>query len=200
MQIVWKFIFGMLMAYVAWWLVCAIRDRIAFEVEMGLGVSSLWAAGFAPMFFEAMPPLVPRSLVASLGGWALLCFSIGVFVTAMRSLHRGGKPDAGWENTTELTKRGIHGLVRHPMQLSGIVGACGMILLNPILPVLVFSAVSAICFALGVRAEDRFNLVKFGEPYRVYMKQVPALNFLVSLWSRLRAQPTAPTSGISGDD
>ena len=188
MQIIWMFVFGALMAYVAWWLVCAVRDRVAFEVEMGLGVGSLWAAGFAPVFFEASPTLVPRSPVASLVGWALLCFSIGVFVIAMLSLRRGGKPTAGWENTTELTRSGIHGLVRHPMQLSGIAGACGMILVNPILPVLVLSAVSMACFALGVRAEDRFNLVKFGESYRVYMEQVPAVNLLVGLRLRLRSR------------
>jgi protein-S-isoprenylcysteine O-methyltransferase Ste14 len=135
-----------------------------------------------------LPTLFPSSSVVSLAGWILLCSSIGLFVIAMRSLHRGGKPSAGWENTTELTRSGIHGLVRHPMQLSGVVVACGLILVNPILPVLVFSAVSAICFALGVRAEDRFNLAKFGEPYRAYMEQVPALNLLTGLLARLRAK------------
>ncbi|MBN1874596.1 MAG: isoprenylcysteine carboxylmethyltransferase family protein [Anaerolineae bacterium] len=188
MHLVWILIFGVLMVYVAWWLICAIRNGVAFEVEMGLGVGSLWAAGFAPVFFESLPPLFPCSLVSSVAGWVLFCFSIGVFVIAMLSLRRGGKPSAGWENTTELTRSGIHGLVRHPMQLSGIVGACGLVLVNPMLPVLVFSAVSATCFALGVRAEDRFNLAKFGDPYFIYMKQVPALNLPASLWSRLRVQ------------
>jgi len=182
------------MAYVAWWLICAIRDRIAFEVEMGLGVGSLWAAGFTPALFGELPKLVSPSPVTSLTGWVFICSSISMFVIAMLSLRRGGKPAAGWENTTELTRSGIHGLVRHPMQLSGIVGACGMILVNPTLPVLVFSAVSAICFALGVRAEDRFNLAKFGESYRAYMEQVPALNLLAGMWSRLRAQKGRRTS------
>lgn len=194
MQIVWMFIFGVLMVYVAWWLVCAIRDRIAFEVEMGLGVGSLWAAGFAPVFFEALPTLVPRTPATLLAGWGLICSCIGMFVIAMLSLRRGGKSTAGWENTTELTKSGIHGLVRHPMQLSGIVGACGMILLNPILPVFVLGAVSVACFALGVRAEDRFNLAKFDESYRVYMEQVPALNLLAGIWGRLRAQKGQQTN------
>jgi protein-S-isoprenylcysteine O-methyltransferase Ste14 len=188
MQIIWMLVFGALMTYVAWWLICAIRARIAFEVEMGLGVGSLWAAGFAPAFFGGLPTLVSPSPVTSLVGWALICSSIGMFVIAMLSLRRGGKPAAGWENTTELTKRGIHGLVRHPMQLGGIVGACGMILVNPTLPVLVFSAVSATCFALGVRAEDQFNIAKFGEPYRTYMRQVPALNLPVGIWKRLRTR------------
>jgi protein-S-isoprenylcysteine O-methyltransferase Ste14 len=188
MQNVWMFVFGALIVYVAWWLICAIRARVAFEVEMGLGVGSLWAAGFTPVFFEELPTLVSRSPLSSLAGWALICSSISTFVIAMLSLRRGGKPTTGWENTTELTKSGIHGLVRHPMQLSGIVGACGMILVNPTLPVLVLSVVSMACFKLGVWAEDRFNVAKFGEPYRTYMEQVPALNLLAGLWARLRAR------------
>jgi hypothetical protein len=56
MQNIWIFIFGALMIYVAWWLICAIRDHIAFEVEMGLGVGSLWAAGFAPGFLARQSP------------------------------------------------------------------------------------------------------------------------------------------------
>jgi protein-S-isoprenylcysteine O-methyltransferase Ste14 len=194
MQIIWMFVFGALMVYVAWWLVCAIRARIVFKIEMGLGVGSLWAAGFTPAFFGELPTLISPLPVTSLVGWALICSSIGMFVIAMLSLRRGGKPAAGWENTTELTQRGIHGLVRHPMQLSGIVGACGIILVNPTLPVLILGAVSMACFVLGVRAEDRFNIAKFGELYRTYMKQVPALNLLTGLRARLWAQTGRRTS------
>lgn len=193
MQIIWMVAFGALMTYIAWWLICAIRHRIAFEVEMGLGVGSLWAAGFAPVFFKELPELIPLSPIISLGGWILLCLSIGIFVIAMLSLRRGGKATAGWENTTELTRNGIHGLVRHPMQLAGIIGACGVILVNPALPVLVLSAVSATCFALGVRAEDRFDIAKFGESYCIYMKQVPALNLPAGIWARLRTWSAQPT-------
>jgi protein-S-isoprenylcysteine O-methyltransferase Ste14 len=182
---VWMLVFAVMMAYVAWWLLIAIRERIVFEVEMGLGVGSLWAAGFVPAFFKGLPAVADLSPALSLTGWSLLCLSIMLFVAAMLSLRRGGKPTSGWENTTELTKSGVHGLVRHPMQLSGIMAACGMVLVNPMLPVLALSAVSGTCFALGVRAEDRFNVAKFGEPYRVYMKQVPALNLLAGVWVRL---------------
>lgn len=176
------------MTYVAWWLICAVRARIAFEVEMGLGVGSLWAAGFAPVFFGELPKLVSAAPVTSLVGWMLICSSIGMFVIAMLSLRRGGKPAAGWESTTELTTGGIHGLVRHPMQLGGILGACALALLAPTLVALVLGGVSIACFALATRAEDRFNVTKFGEPYRVYMKQVPALNLPAGIWRRLRAR------------
>lgn len=196
MRIVWMLVFAAMMAYVAWWLIGSIRKRIVFEVEMALGVGSLWAAIFIPQFFD-LPDLVPWPSALSLAGYALLWLGIGLFVVTILSLRRGGKPTSGWEDTTELTTSGIHGLVRHPMQLSGILGACGTVVWQPALVVLVLSAVSVTCFALAARAEDRFNVAKFGEPYRIYMKQVPALNLLAGLWAKLRSrkEPSENTGG-----
>jgi protein-S-isoprenylcysteine O-methyltransferase Ste14 len=187
MRIVWMLVFAAMMAYVAWWLIGSIRKRIVFEVGMALGVGSLWAAIFVPMLFD-LPDLLPWPFALSLAGYALLWLSIGLFVATILSLHRGGKPTSGWEHTTELTTSGIHGLVRHPLQLSGILGACGTAVWQPALLVLVLSVVSVACFVLAAREEDQFNVAKFGEPYRVYMKQVPALNLLAGLWAELRSR------------
>ena len=186
MGVLWMLVFAAMMAYVAWWLIYAIRKRIVFEAEMALGVGSLWAA-FATTNLEP-PELVPWPPALSLAGWAIFYLSAGLFVLAILSLRRGGKPASGWEHTTELATSGIHGLVRHPMQLSGILGACSAVMLKPALVVLVLSGVSATCFALAARAEDRFNVAKFGEPYRTYMQQVPALNLLAGIWARLRSR------------
>ena len=187
MRIVWMFVFAAMMAYVAWWLIGSIRKRIVFEVEMALGVGSLWAAIKVPVFLD-LPALVPWPVALSLAGYAILYLSIGLFVVAILSLRRGDKPTSGWESTTVVTTSGIHGLVRHPMQLSGILGACGTAVWRPALVVLILSAVSLTCFALAAQAEDRFNVAKFGEPYRVYMQQVPGLNLLAGIWARLRAR------------
>jgi len=184
MRTVWMLVFAAMMGYVAWWLIGSIRKRITFEVEMALGVGSLWAAIFVPMFLD-LPDLLPWPTALSLAGYALLWLGIGLFVVTILSLRRGGKPTSGWERTTEMTTSGIHGLVRHPMQLSGILGACGTAMWQPTLVVLVLSAVSVTCFALAARAEDQFNVAKFGEPYRTYMEQVPALNLLSGIWARL---------------
>jgi protein-S-isoprenylcysteine O-methyltransferase Ste14 len=185
MHTVWMIAFVAMMAYVAWWLIESIRKRIVFEVEMALGVGSLWAAIFVPMLFD-LPDLLPWPTALSLAGYALLWLSIGLFVVTILSLRRGGKPTSGWESTTVVTTSGIHGLVRHPMQLSGILGACGTAVWQPVLVVLVLSAVSVTCFALAAWAEDRSNVAKFGELYRVYMEQVPALNLLAGIWAKLR--------------
>jgi len=185
MRIVWMIVFAAMMAYVAWWLIGAIRKRIVFEIEMALGVGSLWAAIKVPVFLD-VPALVPWPSALSLAGYAILWLGVGLFVVTILSLRRGGKPTSGWERTTELTTSGIHGLVRHPMQLSGILGACGTAVWRPALLVLVLSAVSVTCFALAARAEEQFNVAKFGEPYRIYMKQVPTLNLLAGIWARLQ--------------
>jgi len=113
MRFLWMLVFAAMMAYVAWWLIGSIRKRMVFEVEMALGVGSLWAAIFVPNFFQ-LPDLVPWPVALSLAGYALLWLSIGLFVVTILSLRRGGKPTSGWERTTELTTSGIHGLVRHP--------------------------------------------------------------------------------------
>ena len=186
MDTVLTVIFVAMMAYMAWWLVCAIRTREAFRLEMCLGVGSLWAAGFTPLFFKGWPALIPPVPGLSPLGYVLLATSIGLFIAAVRSLHQGGQAGSGWEDTTALTKEGLHGLVRHPMQLSGLVGACAMFLVNPLLPTLVLSILSATCFVLAASAEDRFNLSKFGEAYRAYMSQVPALNLPAGVWLRVQ--------------
>jgi protein-S-isoprenylcysteine O-methyltransferase Ste14 len=180
-------VFAAMVAYVGWWLIYAIRKRIAFEVEMALGVGSLWAAILVAMTYENLPDMVILPPILSLAGWVLFYLSIGLFVLAIISLHRGGKPTSGWEHTTELTTSGIYGLVRHPMQLCGILGACAIVMLSPTLATLVLGGVSFACFALAAPAEDQFNVAKFGDSYRAYMKQVPALNLLAGIRRQLRS-------------
>lgn len=69
--------------------------------------------------------------------------------------------------------------------------ACGAAVAKSALAVLVLCAVSMTCFALATRAGDQFNVAKLGEPYRIHMEQVPALNLLAGIyaWLRLRKEP-----------
>jgi hypothetical protein len=52
MNIFWVLVFAAMMIYVAWWLVHSIRRQIEYEVEMALGVGSLWTA-FLPLCSSA---------------------------------------------------------------------------------------------------------------------------------------------------
>jgi len=45
---------------------------------------------------------------------------------------------------------------------------------------------TVVVYASEDPAEDRRNIVKFGETYRDYMREVPALNFVAGLLRRVR--------------
>ncbi len=63
-----------------------------------------------------------------------------------------------------------------------------MVAFSPTLVAFILGGLSIACFVLATRAEERFNLVKFGESYRIYMEQVPALNLLAGAWAWLQAR------------
>jgi hypothetical protein len=181
-------VFAAMVLYLGWWLANAIRSRVPFEMGMCLGVGTLWAAAFLPAALKREPPIAHLPAGVSAVGWALLGLGGVLFVAAVFSLHSGGKPASGWENTTELTTKGVHRLVRHPMQLGGVLAACGIAIVQPASLTIPLGAASAACFLLATWAEDRFNVAKFGPPYRAYMERVPALNLLAGLRAWLREQ------------
>jgi protein-S-isoprenylcysteine O-methyltransferase Ste14 len=80
-----------------------------------------------------------------------------------------------------LNTTGIYNVVRHPLYLSGIVWAIGLIILSlSTLSIsrLIGAVLAIVCFILVSRMEDNYNIEKFGKDYEEYMEKVPALNFL----------------------
>jgi len=71
----------------------------------------------------------------------------------------------------------------------------GLVFTHCVLPIILstwvpFTILAAICIVVAIascayliRAEDRFNLRKWGEEYRQYMNEVPAINFVRGLKS-----------------
>jgi protein-S-isoprenylcysteine O-methyltransferase Ste14 len=120
-----------------------------------------------------------------LGGFVLWLLSIALFIASVVLLWKRGKPKKGWEETTELSTGGLHGLVRHPMQLGVVLAALGIVLMKPAAPVVILCVPPAV---LGVRAacaEDAYNTSKFGGRYLEYMKTVPRLNLALGIWRRI---------------
>jgi protein-S-isoprenylcysteine O-methyltransferase Ste14 len=82
---------------------------------------------------------------------------------------------------------GVYGVVRHPQFLAGILIAVSMMLLSQHLHSVVAGLVAAVVYASEVPPADRRLVMKFGEPYRRYMEEVPALNFVAGLARLARA-------------
>jgi protein-S-isoprenylcysteine O-methyltransferase Ste14 len=83
-------------------------------------------------------------------------------------------------------KEGPYGIVRHPEFLGAFLQAfTGLIILSPIIPfnflILLGGLVAFVGIFLQSRKEERFNVLKWGDKYRRYQKEVPRFNFVLDL-------------------
>lgn len=92
--------------------------------------------------------------------------------------------------TVVIVREGPYRVIRHPGYLAEMIYFSLLpIVLSKWVPFTILAAISsaiaiASCAYL-IRAEDSFNLRKWGEEYRQYMEEVPAINFVKGL-RRLR--------------
>ena len=103
--------------------------------------------------------------------WILLMLSIYVVVTGYLLLKRKGKPDSNFENTSLLVKSGIYGYIRHPLYLSICLLGTGIMLKDPAPAQLCLGAINLIAVYITARIEETEMIKKFGDDYRVYMKE-----------------------------
>ncbi len=112
-------------------------------------------------------PLSPLQLAS----WVLLLLSIYVVIDGFMLLKKKGKPDANFENTSLIVKSGIYGYIRHPLYLSIFLLGTGIVLKDPGRVQLVLGVINLIAIYITARIEEKEMIAKFGEDYRVYMKE-----------------------------
>ena len=75
----------------------------------------------------------------------------------------------------------IFGVVRHPLYLGFALWGVGQILAIQSIISLVLGVIAVFCSWMASKKEDEFNLKKFGDGYRQYMKKVPMWNVVKGL-------------------
>ncbi|MBU7037391.1 MAG: isoprenylcysteine carboxylmethyltransferase family protein [Theionarchaea archaeon] len=115
----------------------------------------------------------------------VIALVIEVKVVSMRS-RLGGLDDA--HESLVIIREGPYAVIRHPGYLAEVV-------YFTLLPVvlsewisftilaIVHIAVVLVSFSYLIRVEDNFNVAKWGDEYRRYMDELPAINFLNWLWN-----------------
>jgi protein-S-isoprenylcysteine O-methyltransferase Ste14 len=110
-------------------------------------------------------PFVLRQIVS----WILMLISAGLAILGFYALKRYGEAEADWENTTRVVQEGVFRYIRHPLYVSLMFLAVGMLLKNASLQSgLAFLATFGFLVAAAT-VEERENLAKFGDRYRQYM-------------------------------
>ena len=106
-----------------------------------------------------------------LASWILMSLALYVVITGFLLLKRKGKPDTNFENTSLLVKSGIYAFIRHPLYLSIFLLGTGVMLKQPDQDQLILAAINLIAVYITARIEETEMIAKFGDEYRIYMKE-----------------------------
>ena len=150
--------------------------------------------GFAKMtdlgilsFFVQLPSMEFSPIVIYL--------SIAIFITAIPlvawftyfNIKKGGCHSE--DHTVILLKSGPYGIVRHPGTVSFTAFFVTIpIILSGVIPFTILSVIAiveiiATNYYLCVWEEKTLDIPKWGDEYRIYMKEVPRWNFIKGLWN-----------------
>lgn len=157
-----------------------------------IAVAVLWLlpaiakySGWGFLNFFAQLPSVDFPIVVIVIG--AIFFIAAIFLDAKvvsRRRKQGGCQDP--HESVVIVREGPYRVVRHPGYLAEIVYFVLLpILLSKWLPFTILAVISIAIiiasFAYLIKAEDNFNVRKWGDEYRQYVKEVPAVNFVRGL-------------------
>jgi protein-S-isoprenylcysteine O-methyltransferase Ste14 len=84
-------------------------------------------------------------------------------------------------DATIMLDTGIFEIVRHPLYLGTALWSVALMLVFQSILSVILGIVAISCFWMASRKEDEFNIKKFGDSYREYMKRVPMWNLFGGL-------------------
>jgi protein-S-isoprenylcysteine O-methyltransferase Ste14 len=106
-----------------------------------------------------------------IASWILMLLALYIVISGFLLLKRNGKPDGNFENTSLLVKTGIYSYIRHPLYLSIFLLGTGIMLKDPAPVQLCLGAINLIAVYITARIEEQEMKTKFGDDYRIYMKE-----------------------------
>jgi protein-S-isoprenylcysteine O-methyltransferase Ste14 len=159
------------------WLIPVIRKRIVYEIYVACGLGIMFSLIVLGHLVYKRGNIVPLVYI----GYVFYIPAAVFVISSHSSLKHKGKPESGWEHTTKFIESSVYRIVRHPLYLGGALFTVGIILLIQSILSTIFGLVAIFCFWAASKKEDKFNINKFGDSYRKYMKRVPMWNFLNGL-------------------
>jgi len=160
------------------WLVQAVRKGIMSEVYIHTGAGLFFTLLVLELTLGSFR-LWPRIdiLWVQILGFALYVPSGYLVGASFHALHSKGKPrSADPTATTTFIDSGIYGIVRQPMTLGMAMWSIALILVFQSVLALILGIVSIVCFWLSAKKESEYDITKFGEKYREYMRKTPMWN------------------------
>jgi len=170
-------------SFILHWTFGSIPKNRIFEIYAGSGIAfclTLVIFGLFGGYKEA------ELLSIQLVGNILLYIAIVLALISLITLRVKGKPEQGFENTNVLIEGTIFGVIRHPLYLGLTIWGISQIFVIQSVISILLGILAIFCFWMSSKKEDEFNIKKFGDNYRDYMKKVPRANFLLGILRVLR--------------
>lgn len=128
---------------------------------------------------------------------ALVLALLGLAISLYATYFRAEKGGCGWRGESEtimFVREGPYRIMRHPgvlgfyaffVFLTVFLSGCG-------LPFNILSVIGNLIFCLGgyymCVEEEKLNIIKWGDEYRQYMREIPRFNFVVGLWRWMKGR------------
>ena len=160
------------------WLVHAVRKRITSEIYIHTGAGLFFSLLVLELTLGPFR-LWPRIdiLWIQILGFALYVPSGYLVAASFHALHSKGKSESADPTaTTTFVDSGIYGIVRQPMTLGMAIWSIALILVFQSSLAIILGIISIVCFWLSARKESEYDISKFGEKYREYMRKTPMWN------------------------
>ena len=119
-------------------------------------------------------------------GWIILILGIIILWKSQIDFKKMGKKIEGksWLETDYVVDIGIYSVIRHPMYLSFILMALGLILMSQYWLMVIIGIARVIMLYYVILEEEKSDLKRFGHEYEYYMSRVPQLNFFIGILYR----------------
>lgn len=144
--------------------------RLVYSVVavLTLGVV-VWAWG------KAATPAPDPGLGLTMLGWALMGLGSALALAAVLRFGGSGFLGLKEERDEGLVRSGLHGRVRHPIYLGVLVALAGWLIVSWMPATWVVVGITLVYLPIGIRLEEHKLIAQFGEEYRRYRREVPAL-------------------------
>ena len=158
----------------------AFRDHITSEAYMHIGLSIFFSLLALELIIGRYGAWMHFDFFwFEIIGWFLFIPSIIFVISSMIELKRKGKSKGtDFTATTTFIKSGIYNFLRQPMTLGVAIWSIALILVFQSILAIILGLISFFCFWMSAIKESEYNISKFGDDYKEYMKKVPMWNIL----------------------
>ena len=165
------------------WIIQAIREHIASEIYMHIGLGIIFSLLALELTIGKHGAWTHFEIFwLEVIGWILYIPSaILVFGSIIELKHKGKPKSADFTAATTFIDSGIYSFFRQPMTLGAAIGSVALVLDFQSILAVILGLVSLFCFWMSARKESEYNIRKFGDTYKEYMKKVPMWNILKGL-------------------